>query len=545
MQTYIIDLKENSDKLLNKRDTLLSLWQMLAENFYPERADFTVCRYLGEEFADNLTTSYPIIARRELGDLVNSGMRPRNQYWFKAYARNRDDLGMEAKQWLERSTMIMRRALYDKDSQFVRATKEGDQDYVTFGQCVISVEMNRKKNALMFRNWHLRDVAWMEDYDGSICEVHRKSKPAVSKVNSEFKGNLSKAAKELLKKDPNATLEYRHVVMPTERFTGDTKYPTPYVSIYFEADSGHVLREEGVSTQIYVIPRWQTVSGSQYAYSPATVAATPDARLIQAMTLSILEAGEMATNPPMFARSEVFRGDIQRMAQGISFLDLQAEERVADAIEFQPVDSRGLAVAMNMREEIKNMIARAFYLDKLNLPQPTSAEMTAYEVSQRVQEYIRQAVPLFEPMEQDYNAPLLDITYQTLLNNGAFGPDSEIPDELRGSDIDFQFESPLYEAIEKQKANILTQGVALGSQIEALEPGSMEVIKMKEAFNDALEGMGMSAKWRRSEEEIAEREAAKAKQQKMQQVVQMAQQGGEAAAAVGEGAMALRQGGVI
>jgi hypothetical protein len=50
---------------------------------------------------------------------------------------------------------------------------------------------------------------------------------------------------------------------------------------------------------IYVIPRWQTVSGSQYAYSPATVAALPDARLIQAMTLTFFEAGEKATNPPM------------------------------------------------------------------------------------------------------------------------------------------------------------------------------------------------------------------------------------------------------
>jgi hypothetical protein len=50
-----------------------------------------------------------------------------------------------------------------------------------------------------------------------------------------------------------------------------------------------------VWTGFYRIPRWQTVSGSQYSYSPATVAALPDARLIQAMTFTLLEAGEKAT----------------------------------------------------------------------------------------------------------------------------------------------------------------------------------------------------------------------------------------------------------
>jgi hypothetical protein len=34
--------------------------------------------------------------------------------------------------------------------------------------------------------------------------------------------------------------------------------------------------------------------------------------------------------------------------------------------------------------------------------------MTAYEVGQRVQEYIRNALPIFEPMEMEYNAALCD-----------------------------------------------------------------------------------------------------------------------------------------
>ena len=48
----------------------------------------------------------------------------------------------------------------------------------------------------------------------------------------------------------------------------------------------------------YVIPRWQTISGSQYAVSPAAVCALPDARLLQSMALILLEAGESRLTRP-------------------------------------------------------------------------------------------------------------------------------------------------------------------------------------------------------------------------------------------------------
>jgi hypothetical protein len=40
--------------------------------------------------------------------------------------------------------------------------------------------------------------------------------------------------------------------------------------------------------------------------------------------------------------------------------------------------------------------------------------MTAYEVGQRIQEYIRGALPLFEPMEMEYNGALCERTFEIL-----------------------------------------------------------------------------------------------------------------------------------
>lgn len=543
MKKLVADLKSQCEKLFTKRGSLMSYWQECAEQFYPERADFTTQRFIGDEFLTNLTTSYPVIARRDLGNAISAMLRPRNQKWFKIGVRGRD-VSHEAKQWLERASMIQRRAIYDPDCKFVRATKEGDHDYVSFGQAVISVEMNNKKNSLMFRCWHLRGVAWIEDYDGSICEVYRKSETEVSSLDREFAGNISQQAKKLLEKDAHAMIEYCHVVLPKDRYAGDNKFSSPYVSIYFECDTGHLLRESASQTMIYVIPRWQTVSGSQYAYSPAIVAALPDARLLQAMTLSLLEAGEMATQPPMFVRQEVLRGDIQRMAGGISGLDLEPEQRIDDAISFQPLDPRGLNAGVNMQAGVQEMIAKAFFLDRLTLPQP-GPEMTAFETSQRVTEYIRNALPLFEPMEQDYNAPLMERVFELLMANGGFGPLDQIPEELQGADIEFEFESPLYEAIEKRKAQIALEGLQIAAQFEAVEPGSSKVIKGTKALNGSLEAIEFPFEWRLSEEELQAAQEADAEQAQMQNTLAAIQQGGEAATAVGEGAAALQMGGVM
>ena len=48
------EVAEIGDRLFSARLPVLTLWQEIALNFYPERADFTASRALGEEFAAHL-----------------------------------------------------------------------------------------------------------------------------------------------------------------------------------------------------------------------------------------------------------------------------------------------------------------------------------------------------------------------------------------------------------------------------------------------------------------------------------------------------------
>jgi hypothetical protein len=177
MKTRVQELLQIGDQLYSKRFPLLTLWQSFAENFYPIRADMTRTRYISEEFASYLMTGRPVLAHRELSNALSSILRPRGMQWFQPRtaidAINEDH---ECKQWLDRAGATMRRVMYDRASQFTRATKEGDADYILFGQCVIEPRLNARRTGMLYRTWHLRDCVWAENADLVIDQFHRFTK---------------------------------------------------------------------------------------------------------------------------------------------------------------------------------------------------------------------------------------------------------------------------------------------------------------------------------------------------------------------------------
>jgi len=516
-------LKSQSNSLFNSRNNLVALWQELAENFYPERATFTAQREPGAEFASNLETSYPILARRDLGNQIGGMLRPTNKDWFKIVKRYEVNLDDAGKKWLEWASKIQKRAMYDPVAMFTRATKEGDHDWATFGQSVFSVRMNLRENALLYRTWHLRDVVWQEDYIGRVGAVYRKWKPSAIMLFHIFKDKIHPKVRECVKTEPYKEFEILHCEVPSDTYGDEGEWKDkPLVSIYYDVLNNHIMEEIGVYEGEYIIPRWQTISGSQYAFSPAAIVALPDARLIQSIAGVLLDASERAIDPPMIAVKEAIRSDISVYAGGITWVAGEYDERLGEVL--REIKQGGqIPIGFEMNADTRQMISEAFYLNKLALPPPVSG-MTAYEASERVAEYIRQALPLFEPMESEYNAALCEKTFNLLMSYGAFGSAQDIPESLYGGDITFQFESPMRDAVEKQKGQKFVETSEMIVRAIELDPSAAYVVDPVEALRDALDGIGSPAKWRRSEIEVQEMELQAQETQQAQLAMDQAQQ---------------------
>lgn len=511
-------LYDLGETLFSKKSALNSLHQEIATHFYPERATFTLTRSLGEDFAGNLFTSYPLLCRRDLGNQFGSMLRPTAKQWFHMQRRYQKNEKNEVRRYLEAFEETQRRAMYDPISQFTRATKEGDHDFSAFGQCSISIEINHNAKAgshLLFRCWHLKDMAWQEDESGRIEMKVRKWKTTLHTMRRTFK-RIPHQLETRHSIAPFDEHEVWHIVAPAEMYDKGTKLP--FWGLWYDPSHDFVLDEAPLWTGHYIIPRWQTVSGSQYAYSPATVAALPDARLIQAMTFTLLEASEKASRPPMVATQHAVRSDLALYAGGVTWVDSEYDERLGEALRPITQDSRGLQYGAQMNADVRALIREGFFLNKLSMPQ-RGPEMTAYEVGQRVQEYIRNAMPIFEPMESEYNAALCENAFELLWRNGAFGDPRGWPRELLDSEIEFRFESPLHDAIEEQKGHKLMEVKAMLADAAAIEPKTIALVDFGVALREAMEGIQIPATWLRSEDEVKKLNAAQEQAAAAQQML--------------------------
>lgn len=529
-------LRDDGDRMFAAKAPYDSRNQEIADHFYVERADFTVVRDIGADYADHLTTGYPAMVRRDLGNSIGSMLRPKGQPWFHLRADREENEDHEAKVWLEYATKVQRRAMYDRISNFTRATKEGDHDFAAFGGAAISTEVNRRDSALLYRAWHLRDMAFAEDSYGRIDRHHRNWKPTIRELKHFFGDGCHTKVKEA--KDQNATVNVRHCVVDAEGHPGVTK-AQPWINLYIDCDNEHVMKMDGSWTPIYTIPRWATVSGSPYPYSPASVIALPDARLLQAMTLTLLEGGEKAVNPPMIGVASAIRSDLNMLPGGFTAVDAEYDEKLGEVLRPLSIDSRGLSYGIEVSDRTSSLIREAFYLNTISMPPAGGGDMTAYEVGQRVQEYIRNALPLFEPMEADYNGQLCEITFETLMRQGAFGAPDSIPESLQATDTRFDFEGPLSEAIERDKGQKFLQSKAMIAEAASIDPSQVKIMDFGETLRDVLTGIGTPAKWLHSPEDVAAAVEADKQAKEQAQLLQGLQQGADVAATLGQASQAF------
>jgi hypothetical protein len=362
MKTRVQELLQIGDRLYSKRFPLLTLWQSFAENFYPVRADMTRVRYISEEFASYLMTGRPVLAHRELANALSSILRPRGMQWFQpktAFDEINEDQG--CKQWLERAGATMRRVMYDPASQFTRATKEGDADYILFGQCVIEPRINMRRTGLLYRTWHLRDCVWAENSELVIDQFHRKWKLDARALCRLYPDKVAPEVKTKAEKDPFTEINCRVIVLPADEYDcygkGEDAYASSsddgtdamhrathgFIQIVIDEDHQTILEETPRPDLGYVIPRWITIGGfSQYAYSPTAIVALPDARMLQQMTLTLIEIGQKIVDPPMIAVGDAIQGGTNLYAGAINWVDPDYDERTGEVLRPITLDHSGL-----------------------------------------------------------------------------------------------------------------------------------------------------------------------------------------------------------
>ena len=535
MEQRVRDVLKVGDKLFDNKRTVDALWQEIALNFHPTRATFTEKRDDGDEYSDHLFSSYPSMARRELGNMLAEFLRP--DKFFSIHVDDEDlDEAEEERAFLERLTDIQWRAMSDPVARLVTSAGAADHDFATFGNAVEWFGLNVAGDALLFRTYHLRDNAWAENGEGLIDFNNRNWDPTARQLVHYFKDKVSKKVKDAYDKDPEHTFPCRHVVLPARMYPFKSKAGKafPFVSLYVERETDTLLEEVGLSHFPYVISRWQHVAGSQYGRSMTTDVLLPDGRTLQVVMRTLREAGEMHVNPSLLAVTEAIRGDIGLYPGGITTISAEYDERMGEALRPLARDKSGFPIGSEIATALKEDIRHGWLLDKIQLPE-SNAKMTATEVRRRTQEHIRAAAPITKPIQRERNYPMCDGVFQLLRENGAF-PIPDMPASLAKKQIKFKFRSPLDDLADQNLAEVyLDNRDRILMPAIQIDPSLKEMVDLEESTREALRANGWKAKWFKPKEAVAAAREELAAEQEAQGVMQDLAAAGQVAEQGGKG----------
>jgi hypothetical protein len=415
---------------------------------------------------------------------------------------------------------------------------------------------------MLYRTWHLRDCVWAENADLVIDQFHRKWKLDARALCKLYPDTVAPEVKTKADKDPFTEINCRVIVLPVDEYdccgndggaTSHNRDSNAFVQIVIDEDHETILEETPRPDLGYVIPRWITIGGfSQYAYSPTAIVALPDARMLQQMTLTLIEIGQKIVDPPMIAVGDAIQGGTNLYAGAINWVDPDYDERTGEVLRPITLNGEGLQWGTEYEDKIERVVNEAFFLNVLNLPEFDGKAMTAYEVSERMKEYIRRATPLFEPMDLEYNGRLCQTTFDMLDRVGAFGSHLDRPPQLRGQKIEFKFANPLVQAEAETKVVSFTKMAQVLGAVMQFDPSVRADVNFDKAFRGVYEGTGAPAEWLEDHDKAdAVKAQARAQQAAAQQAADLghvSEQAGKTATAVknvGDMASSLQNAGLV
>jgi hypothetical protein len=514
IEQRIQDVLRDFGRLEGGRGVWDSHFQDLADVLWPGLASITRQSTPGEKRTGNIYDGTPMLAVRGLVSAIDGMLKPKTSRWMSIRAAD-DDINEfdAAKAWLEQATDVMFREFYRPRARFIQASGETDRSLVVLGSGTVFVTESRDMNGLLFRSLPLRDTFFVENADGVIDTLYwRTNWPARTAEQVWGRSKLGAETRRALEEKRGDTeFKFLQVIRPravSEPGRRDAaNMPWEYIAI--DVASAHLVEESGFEEWPFATPRWDTESGETYGRSPGMLA-LPDTRTLQQQGKTILKAGHMAVQPPLMAPHESIVRGPSLVPGGITYYNAAALRNAGLRDPIRPLYTGAqIPLAREMQQDVREQIFAAFFRNVLNLPINGPA-MTATEVIERKEEFVRTIGPVFGRMEADYMAPMVERAFGILLRQGKF---PEPPEELQGQEIRFEFASP----VEKVRRQIDTMNAVRTIEMIApfvqADPAIMDNFNGDEIARDAAEFNSMPQSWLNPKDQVAaKREQAAAGQ---------------------------------
>lgn len=463
-------------------------WKQLNDFLKPRSARFFVQdRNDGQKRQNNIYDSTGTRALRVLGAGLMGGATSPARPWFRLATPDQDLMKYApVKVWLSDATTQML-DLFARSNTYrtLHSMYEQLGCYGTAANIVLD-DFDR-----VIHNYPLAigEYCLGSDYRGDICTMYREFQKPVSALVKEFgRDNCSQTVQSLFDRGTlDAWVTVVHVIEPradrdpTKR---DNKN-MPFRSVYYEqgASQDNVLREGGFKTFRVLAPRWEVDGQDIYGSSPG-MECLGDIKQLQHEQLRKAEAIDYQVKPPLQIPAAMKNREVDRLPGGSTTVDMVGPQNQIKTMF--DVNLR-LDYLLQDIEDVRHRINDTFYTDLfLMLNGQTPTTMTATEVAERQEEKLTLLGPVLERLHNELLQPLVDVTFQRLLESGALPPP---PDILHGQNLTIEFVSVLAQAQRAINTNGVDRFVGNLGQIASFKPEVLDKFdadKWAEIYSDML-----------------------------------------------------------
>jgi len=523
-------LLERKTALWTERSSWIAHYQDIAKYQFPRAGRFTTSDVnKGGKKHNDIYDNTAVFAHRTLVAGMMSGMTSPARPWFRLGLQDKDLMEYGAvKQWLHNVAELMR-AIFSASNTY-NALQQCYGEIGAFGTWANFVRPNFE-NVIHHYPLTVGEYAIATDDEGKVDTLCREFKMTVGQMVKQFgRENVSTAVRNLYDRGNfDAWVDVMHMVHPRDHYdkTKRDGRNMPFASCYFEPGSmsDGLLAESGFKRFPALCPRWDITGNDVYGRSPG-MDVLGDVKQLQHQQLRKGQAIDYMVNPPLQGPSSLKDQAQNRFPGGFTYVDAaSAQAGIRSLFEVRLDLSHLQADMMDVRDRIN----RGYYADLfLMLAQSASVgkSMTATEVAERHEEKLLMLGPVLERLHNELLSPIIDLTFDRIVEAGLLTGRLEPPPEVQGKDLEIEFVSTLAQAQRAVAAGSTDRLLGTVGSLAQLWPEVRHKINAMQVIDDYADLFGVNPKLVVPDDEANEKVAAE------QEAAQAAQQGAAMAQAV-------------
>jgi len=494
-------------------------WKEIAQFAQPSRS-----RFLNSDGNRNfrrlnkaIYNSHGILAFRTLAGGMTSGLSSPSRPWFRLTGYDEDaSADQDGKEYY--AEVERRMYAFLARTNFYGAVKSGYSELGMFGTEACVMVPHREPNVVAVCHALTAGEYWIGLSDAAVPDTLYRRVPMTVIQAVGFFG-LDKVSDRVRdryeRSDYEQPVDIIHAMEPNyeRRFDASDFRGKPWLSLYWDCGDGDpekkMLRQAGAEEQPFWAPRWDTVGGDAYGFSPG-MEALPDLRELQLQTKRKTEATAFLIRPEKIVPPQVKLTGQAGNVVSASSVDAQGVI-VPYTIPYQAIGEI-IQDVQRCEAAVDRLSFADLFLAITNMEgiQPRNVE----EIASRNEEKMTQLGPVIERVNNEKLAVAIDRTFGIMLRAGML-PDA--PESIQGHAIKVDFVSILSQMQRMVGIGQTERVVSFIGNLAAANPEAMDKLNVDETIDDYADRAGASPKIIRTDKEVEDIRAARHQTQQMQQ----------------------------